>query len=38
MTLSKVALFSLSPWQGASSGCGWRRWPPITEGSCEYIK
>jgi hypothetical protein len=21
---------------GASSGCGWRRWPPDMEGSCEH--
>jgi hypothetical protein len=29
---------SLSPRHGASSGCGWRRRPPDTEGSCEYIE
>jgi len=28
---------SLSPPHGASSGCGWRKRPPDTEGSCEYI-
>jgi hypothetical protein len=28
---------SLSPWQGTSSGCGWRRQPPDMEGSCECI-
>jgi hypothetical protein len=21
-----------------SSGCGWRRWPPAMEHSCEYIE
>jgi hypothetical protein len=29
---------SLSPRHGASSGCGWRRRPPVFEGSCEYIE
>jgi hypothetical protein len=24
----------LSPRDGASSGCGWRGWPPDMEGSC----
>jgi hypothetical protein len=28
---------SLSPTQGASSGCGCRRRPPDMEDSCEYI-
>jgi heme/copper-type cytochrome/quinol oxidase subunit 2 len=27
-----------SAWYGASSSCGWRRWPPDMEGSCEYIE
>jgi len=21
-----------------SLGCGWRRWPPGMEGSCEYVE
>jgi hypothetical protein len=29
---------SLSPRHGASSGCGWRRRPPVMEGSCENIE
>jgi hypothetical protein len=28
----------LSPRHGASSGCGWRRRPPVMEESCEYIE
>jgi hypothetical protein len=28
----------LSPRHGASSGCGWRRLPPVLEGSCEYVE
>jgi hypothetical protein len=28
----------LSPRHGASSGCGWRRRPPVLERSCEYIE
>jgi hypothetical protein len=28
----------LSQRHGASSGCGWRRRPPVIEGSCEYIE
>jgi hypothetical protein len=31
-TLSNV------PRHGASSDCGWRRWPPDVEGSCKYIE
>jgi hypothetical protein len=29
---------SLLPRYGASSGCGWRRRPPVMEGRCEYIE
>jgi hypothetical protein len=29
---------SLSPWHCLSTGCGWRTWPPGTEGSCKYIE
>jgi hypothetical protein len=29
---------SLSRRHGTSSGCGWRRRPPNTEGRCEYIE
>jgi hypothetical protein len=29
---------SLSPMHGATSCCGWRRRPPDTEDSCEYIE
>jgi len=27
-----------SPWHCLSAGCGWRTWPPATEGSCKYIE
>jgi hypothetical protein len=29
---------SLVTWNGASSGCRWRRHPPGMEGSCEYTE
>jgi hypothetical protein len=28
----------LSPRHAASSVCGWRKWPPDMEGSCEYTE
>jgi len=31
-------MINLSGRHGASSGCGWRRWHPYTEGSCKYIE
>jgi hypothetical protein len=33
-----TAFYPLSPWQGTSTGCGWRKHPPVLEGSCEYIE
>jgi len=27
-----------SLWYGVTSGCGWRRWPPGLESSCDYIE
>ena len=36
--LQQYFVLGLSPRHGASSGCGWRRRPPDTEGSCDYIE
>jgi hypothetical protein len=37
-SLPNLALKSPDKMLGSSSGCGWRRWPPDMEGSCEYTE
>jgi hypothetical protein len=38
MTILVYLYGLLSPQYGASSFCGWMRWPPDMESSCEYIE
>jgi hypothetical protein len=35
---SHLKVGPLSSRHGASSGCGWRKRPPVMEGSCKYIE